>query len=67
MTRTIHTIGAANAPALGDVRAAGPGDLVYILPDATSRKDFPKLWEAAGVALARGAQVVVMRREENWC
>jgi hypothetical protein len=53
------------APALGDVRSAGPGDLVYILPDATSRKDFPKYWEAAGTALARGAQVVVMRREEN--
>lgn len=53
------------APALGDVRSAGPGDLVYILPDATTRKDFPKYWEAVGVALSRGAQVVVMRREEH--
>ncbi|MGV9546817.1 hypothetical protein [Streptomyces ardesiacus] len=61
----IHTIDAAMAPALGDVRSAGPGDLVYILPDATSRKDWAKYWEAVGVALSRGAQVVVMRREEN--
>ncbi|MFF9525398.1 hypothetical protein ACF1DV_25965 [Streptomyces achromogenes] len=53
------------APALGDIRAAGPGDLIYIRPDATSRKDFPKLWEAAGIALTRGAQVIVMRREES--
>lgn len=65
MTRTIHTIDDANAPALGDVRSAGAGDLVYILPDATGRKDFPKYWEAAGTAFVRGAQVVVMRREEN--
>ncbi|MEU3729962.1 hypothetical protein AB0E81_11215 [Streptomyces sp. NPDC033538] len=65
MTGAFHTIDVAMAPALGDVRSAGPGDLVYILPDATSRKDFSKYWEAAGVALSRGAQVVVMRREES--
>lgn len=61
----LHVIDDANAPALGDVRDAGPGDLVYIRPAATFRRDFPKYWEAAGVALARGAQVVVMNREEN--
>lgn len=55
----------AMAPALGDVRDAGTGDVVCIRPAATSRRDFPKYWEAAGVALARGAQVVVMRREES--
>lgn len=65
MSGAFHVIDVANAPALGDVRDAGPGDLIYVLPDATSRKDFPKYWEAAGVALARGAQVVVMRREES--
>lgn len=52
------------APALGDIRSAGDGDLIYIRPAATSRKDFPKFWLAAGVALARGAQVVVMQRED---
>ncbi|WP_406324053.1 hypothetical protein [Streptomyces niveus] len=55
----------ANAPALGDIRQAGPGDLVYIRPAACSRKDFPKYWEAAGVALTRGALVSVMYREES--
>ncbi|MGW0468297.1 hypothetical protein ACWDX6_23980 [Streptomyces sp. NPDC003027] len=61
---TTLVIDDAMSPALGDVRAAGPGDDIYIRPAATSRKDFPKLWEAAGVALARGAGVYVMRREE---
>lgn len=62
---TVRLIDDAMSPALGDIRAAGPDDLIYIRPAATTRKDFPKLWEAAGVALARGAQVVVMNREEN--
>ncbi|MFB7114074.1 hypothetical protein [Streptomyces sp. NPDC056291] len=61
----LHVIDDAMAPALGDVRAAGPGDLIYIRPAATSRKDFQRYWLAAGVAMARGAQVVVMRREES--
>ncbi|KUF18834.1 hypothetical protein [Streptomyces silvensis] len=60
-----HVIDDANVPALGDVRDAGPGDLVYVRPAATIRSDFSKYWEAAGVALARGAQVVVMNREEG--
>jgi hypothetical protein len=62
---TLHVIESAAAPALGDIRAAGVGDLIYIRPDATTRKDFPKYWEALGAALARGAQVVVMRGEER--
>lgn len=65
MTRAFHVIDSANAPALGDVRAAGEGDLIYIRPDATTRKDFPKYWEAVGTALARGALVCVMNREES--
>jgi hypothetical protein len=60
-----HVIDAAMAPALGDIRAAGVGDLIYIRPDATSRKDFPKYWEAVGTALVRGALVSVMNREES--
>lgn len=65
MTRSLHVIDSATAPALGDVRAAGEGDLIYIRPDAKARKDFPKYWEAAGVAFARGALVSVMNREES--
>lgn len=60
-----HVLDAANAPALGDIRAAGEGDCIYIRPDATTRRDFPKLWEAVGVALSRGALVCVMNREES--
>jgi hypothetical protein len=60
-----HVIDDASAPALGDIRDAGPGDLIYIRPAATSRRDFPKYWEAAGVALTRGALVSVLNREET--
>ncbi|WP_328967926.1 hypothetical protein [Streptomyces sp. NBC_00239] len=59
----LHVIELANAPALGDVRACGPDDSIYIRPDATTRKDWPKYWDAAGVALARGAFVHIMNRE----
>jgi hypothetical protein len=65
MSGALHVIDDANAPALGDVRDAGPGDLIYIRPAATSRRDFSKYWEAAGVALARGAFVSVLQREER--
>lgn len=65
MTRALHVIDDANAPALGDVREAGPGDLIYIRPAATSRPDFPKYWEAVGVAMSRGALVSVLNREER--
>ncbi|MFD4699803.1 hypothetical protein [Streptomyces niveus] len=58
-------IDVATAPAIGDVRQAGPGDLIYVRPAATSRKDFPRYWEAVGVALTRGAFVHVMNREES--
>ncbi|MFE5828702.1 hypothetical protein ACFQ8W_00275 [Streptomyces sp. NPDC056508] len=61
----IRLIDDAMSPALGDIRGAGPDDVFYIRPAATARSDFPKVWEAVGVALARGAQVVVMTREEN--
>lgn len=65
MSGAVLVIDDANAPALGDVREAGPDDLIYIRPAATSRRDFPKYWEAAGIALARGAFVSVLRREER--
>lgn len=63
MTRFI--IAPTVAPALGDLRHAGPTDDVYVRPEASTRKDWPKLWEAVGVALARGAAVYVINREES--
>ncbi|MGW2515018.1 hypothetical protein ACWC0A_37750 [Streptomyces scopuliridis] len=61
----IHLIDDAMAPAIGDIRAAGAGDVICIRPAATSRRDFPRYWEAVGVALVRGAVVRVMNREES--
>ncbi|MFJ3588615.1 hypothetical protein ACIQUY_04905 [Streptomyces sp. NPDC090231] len=61
----IHTIDNANAPALGDIRAAGRDDLIRLRRSATERKDFARYWEAVGVALVRGAVVDVINREES--
>ncbi|MEU7039813.1 hypothetical protein AB0A77_01990 [Streptomyces varsoviensis] len=60
-----HVIDSARAPALGDIRAAGPGEIVYVLRSATTRKDWPKYWEAVGVALKRGAFVHIVNEEEH--
>lgn len=62
---TVHVIDAARAPALGDVRAAGPGDVVHIRQSATTRKDWPRYWEAVGVAFSRGAVLGIDNREEQ--
>lgn len=60
-----HVIDDANAPAIGDVRDAGPGDLIYVRTAATSRTDWPKYWEAVGIAFKRGALVHIFNREES--
>ncbi|GAA3018668.1 hypothetical protein [Streptomyces fulvorobeus] len=61
----IHTIDDVNAPALGDIRAAGGEAVIRVRKSATERKDFAKYWEAVGVAFSRGAVVQVVNREEN--
>jgi len=61
----IHTIDAAHAPALGDIRMAGDEAVIRVRRSATERKDFAKYWEAVGVALKRGAVVQVINREES--
>nr|WSW58464.1 hypothetical protein OG513_07650 [Streptomyces sp. NBC_00998] len=63
MSGALYLIDDADAPSLGDVRAAGPDDCIYVRVAATSRKDWPRYWEAVGVALKRGAFVHVMNRE----
>ncbi|MFE2104464.1 hypothetical protein ACFXAF_01115 [Kitasatospora sp. NPDC059463] len=55
-----YRIGAGIAPPLGDLRAAGPGDLVLFLQDARQRTDFSRYWEAAAVAVFRGAALTVV-------
>lgn len=59
----IHTVSATSAPALGDLRIAGLGDVVYVRADASDRRDWGRYWEALGVAWVRGADVVLMRGE----
>lgn len=59
-----YVVSSTSAPALGDLRLAGPDDTVFVRPDATSRKDWGRYWDALGVAFARGADVVLMRGEE---
>ncbi|CAM5405150.1 hypothetical protein ACTFBT_01085 [Streptomyces microflavus] len=61
----IHTVDAANAPALGDIRAAGDEAVIRVRRNATEREDFVKYWEAVGVAFMRGAVVEVINRGEN--
>ncbi|MFF6928324.1 hypothetical protein [Streptomyces californicus] len=60
---TTHTIDAANAPALGDIRAAGGEAVIRVRRSATERKDFAKYWLAIGTAFERGAIVDVINRE----
>jgi hypothetical protein len=61
----VHVIESVNAPATGDIRAAGPDDLIYVRRDATTRKDWPRYWDALGVAWTRGAHVTLLNREES--
>lgn len=46
------------APAIGDVRTAGPRHVVFVHADAPQRKDWPRYADALTVAIARGADVV---------
>ena len=57
-------ITATTAPALGDLRLATPTDVIHVSPDATSRADWARYWDALGVAWVRGADVVLMRGEK---
>lgn len=63
MIGAFHVIDSANAPATGDLRIAGPGDLIYVRRDATTRADWPRYWDALGVAWTRGAHVTLMNEE----
>ncbi|MCX4751423.1 hypothetical protein OG455_38995 [Kitasatospora sp. NBC_01287] len=56
----IHRIGLGIAPALGDLRAAGPGDTILFLHDARQRPDWPRYWQAAATAVFRGAALTVV-------
>ncbi|MFE1425385.1 hypothetical protein ACFW6C_07435 [Streptomyces fungicidicus] len=50
------------SPPLGTIREAGPGAEFIVFRSATQRADWPRIWEALGVAYVRGA-TVTMRRD----
>lgn len=49
------------APALGDVRAMGAGDIVALGEGATGRRDWPRYAEAIMAAVSKGAEVRWLR------
>lgn len=51
----IRGIDREHAPALGDVRALGEGDVILLLPGAEQRDDWARYTEAIGTAVGRGA------------
>lgn len=46
-----------SAPALGDIRALGAGDHIYVFENAKQRKDWGRYTEAIGAAVGHGASV----------
>ncbi len=55
-------INKAAAPALGDVRTMGRGDVLIIVHDAPQRLDWPRYLDAIGQAITNGAEVRQLRR-----
>lgn len=49
-----------SAPAMGDVRALGKGDTVWLAPDADTRKDWGRWTDAIASAVSHGANVIWM-------
>lgn len=48
-------------PALGDIRALGEGDTVWLFWDADQRKDWGRYLDALAGAITRGASVRWLR------
>jgi hypothetical protein len=56
-------IAKASAPALGDIRQLGQGDVVILDEDATERPDWGRYLEAMNQAITNGAEVC---QAANW-
>jgi hypothetical protein len=56
-TVTQRVIDRIYSPPLGTIREAGPGVEFIVFRSATQRNDWPRIWEALGVAYVRGATV----------
>ncbi|MEV0445466.1 hypothetical protein AB0I84_08095 [Streptomyces spectabilis] len=51
------TLSRDQAPPLGDIRALGEGDALWLKPGWQSREDWTRYLVAAAQAMGRGAQV----------
>ncbi|MGW3177738.1 hypothetical protein ACWDD9_00545 [Kitasatospora sp. NPDC001119] len=56
----IYRIGPGCAPAIGDLYRAGPGDTIVFLAGSREREDWLRFWQAAAVAVFRGAALTVV-------
>jgi hypothetical protein len=46
-----------SAPAMGDIRAMGQGETLWLAADASQRRDWPRYVDAIGCAITRGIEV----------
>jgi hypothetical protein len=61
-----YSITARQVPATGDLRQLCGGDQVYVHSSALARTDWPRVWEALGVAVQRGADVYIHQEVSAW-
>lgn len=52
-----HKITGEASPAMGDIRALGTGDIIWLAPDSLTRKDWGRLLDAIAAAVSYGADV----------
>ena len=54
----VKAVRADYTPPLGDLRVMGLGDQIWVYPGASNSKDWSRLQDAIGAAVARGAEVL---------
>lgn len=53
----MFVVSVRSAPALGDIRAMGKGDTVWLAEDVETRRDWGRFLDALSSAITRGAEV----------
>lgn len=46
-----------SAPAAGDLRRLGAGDIIVVHHSALKRRDWARCWDAIGTAFMRGVEI----------
>jgi hypothetical protein len=57
LTSNDRVLSRDSAPAMGDVRAMGKGQTLWILPDALGRPDWARYGDCIAAAAMRGADI----------